>query len=104
MRHTCRAITSALLFVAVSAPIARAAQATRSTPSSSAQIVQPLIDLNTASRDDLLMLPGIGRSDATKIIAGRPYKLKDDLTLKHVISPGTYNKIKSLVTARPSTK
>jgi len=63
-----------------------------------------LVDINSASKQDLAKLPGITPADVDKIIAGRPYGSKAHLQTRQVISPDTYQLISSKVIARQPTK
>jgi DNA uptake protein ComE-like DNA-binding protein len=58
------------------------------------------MDINSASVADLDTLPGIGSAYAAKIVAGRPYKGKDDLLNKSILPAKTYNAIKDKIIAK----
>lgn len=59
-----------------------------------------VIDINTATADQLKTLPGIGEAYSEKIIKGRPYKRKDELVQKKVIPRATYDKVKDQLVAK----
>ena len=58
------------------------------------------LDINSASADELKALKGLGEADAKKIVENRPYKTKDDLVQKKVVSKATYDKIKGQIVAK----
>ena len=60
-----------------------------------------LIDLNNASRDDLMTLDGIGEVRADAIIRSRPFKAKTELVERRLIPEHLYEKIADKVMARP---
>ena len=59
-----------------------------------------LLDINTASADELKALPGIGEAYSKKIIDNRPYQKKDQLVSKKVIPEQTYQGIKDQIIAK----
>jgi len=59
-----------------------------------------LIDINTATEAELKTIPGIGEAYAKKIIAGRPYRAKNELVQKKVLPQGVYEKVKDQIVAK----
>jgi competence protein ComEA len=59
-----------------------------------------LLDINSATKDQLMALPGIGVAYSQKIIDGRPYAMKSQLLSKKIIPPATYNKIVDKIIAK----
>ena len=59
-----------------------------------------LLDINTATAEQLKALPGIGDVYTEKIIKGRPYQRKDELVQKQILPRATYEQIKYKIVAK----
>jgi competence protein ComEA len=71
-----------------------------STAAAPAKPAAPLLDINTATRDQLVALPAIGDAYADKIIGGRPYTSRAQLLTRNILPKATYDQVRSLLIAR----
>ena len=100
---------SIVLALMLAVTLACAAQtAKKSEPKKGATVAQKaeakapadLIDIDTATAEQLQAVPGIGDAYSAKIIKGRPYKAKNELVQKKILPQGVYNKVKDRIIAK----
>lgn len=96
----------AVLFVGsvpASAQKAAKGKATTTSPEKKAAKAA-LLDINSATKQELTALPGIGDAYSQKIIDGRPYARKDQLVSKKIVPQATYDKVKDQIIAKQPKK
>ena len=92
-------VTMLLVVPAVGQTVSPSNSPNSTAATKSAQAGQ-LIDINSASAEELDKLPGVGPARVKAIIANRPYSGKDDLTQRKIIPANVYNQIKDKIIAR----
>ncbi len=81
-------------------PAGAKAAASAPAPDAKASPAVELLDINTATLDQLIALPGVGDAYAKKIVDHRPYKSKYELVSRKIIPNATYSKIRALIIAK----
>lgn len=77
-----------------------AAPPTAATPKPADAKAVDLLDINTATKQQLMTLDGIGEARSDAIIKGRPYRAKNELADKNIVPQAVYDKIKDRIIAK----
>lgn len=94
-------IILAVVLALAAAPLAaQAAPPKAAAKAPAAAPAAPLLDINRASREELIALDGIGEAYADRIIKGRPYARKDELVSRQVLPEATYRKVQARIIAK----
>jgi DNA uptake protein ComE-like DNA-binding protein len=94
------ALAALLMILGVSVVVSHPHAASAPTAAQAVAKSADLLDINSATKEQLDALPGIGEKYAQKIIDGRPYAKKTELVRKKILPQATYNKIAGMIIAK----
>lgn len=97
-----RTLTFACSSIILSAQFAPAAKAASKPPRSKARTGAPIkpLELNLATKEELMRLPGVDDLMADRIIAGRPYRVRTNLVTRGIMPRALYTVLRPLVSAQ----
>lgn len=101
MIRKCASVLACILVLGFAGTVRAAAPATKPAAPAAAAA---LVDINSASKEDLMKLPSIGEAIANKIVAGRPWANKSQLLSKKLLTKAAYDKVAPLIVARQASK
>jgi competence protein ComEA len=89
-----------LAALAVMCAFAQKPAPAKKAPAGAVTAQAQLVDINSATEEQLRAVPGIGEAYAKRIVAGRPYRAKNELVQKKVVPAGVYEKAKDRLIAK----
>lgn len=95
-------VLSCLLLVSANGERQQTPRAIHKTPSAPSE--QDRLDINSATLDQLLKVPGMTRTWAARIIRFRPYRAKNDLIDRGIVTNEVYSRIKDYIIAHRATQ
>ena len=93
-------LVALILVLGVSVAVSQTSSTKKSATTAATTASKDLVDINSATKEQLDALPGIGAAYSQKIIDSHPYAKKTDLVKKKIIPQSTYDKIKDLIIAK----
>ena len=97
--RTLRAVLVAFILMACAVLAQKPASNRAAADPHAAPQAQP-VDINSATEQQLRTVPGIGEAYAKKIVAGRPYRSKNELVQKKILPAGVYDRAKEHLIAK----